>query len=322
VSHARSLELGLRALRGAFVIAAMWVVGSSAAEFARAPAIELPRLAEAEPAAAAGAGRELSRYDVIARRNLFGGPSAALAPAAAQATAAVTTLPLRLLGTIVANPISRSLAVIADGGSNESVVVGTGDRIGDALVERIERDGVLLSRLGRLERIAFEDEKTPSAPAPRPAARAAAARANRARAPGTQMAARPAPPPPSAARPAPVRGTRPSGRDLDVPEAPPASPDSEETLRTLASQARFLPEFGEAGQVQGIAVSNVQAGSTLERLGLRDGDVVVSVAGHRVDNPQTPQMLRGLPLTQPFSVEIVRGGAPTTLQVPAGALTR
>jgi hypothetical protein len=180
---------------------------------------------------------------------------------------------------------------------------------------------VLVSRLGRLERIAFDDAKTPSAPAPRPAARAAAARVNRARAPGTQTAARPAAPPPTAARPAPLR-TRPSGRDLDVPEAPPASPDSEETLRTLASQARFLPEFGDGGQVQGIAVSNVQAGSTLERLGLRDGDVVVSVAGHRVDNPQTPQMLRGLPLTQPFSVEIVRGGAPTTLQVPAGALTR
>jgi S1-C subfamily serine protease len=116
------------------------------------------------------------------------------------------------------------------------------------------------------------------------------------------------------------------GRDLDAAEeaSAPASPDTEadEALRSLASQARFLPEFGQAGEVRGIAVQNLVPGSQLERLGLRNGDLVVSVAGHRVQDPSSAQALRGMSLQQAFAVEILRAGAPTTLQVPAGALAR
>jgi S1-C subfamily serine protease len=120
-----------------------------------------------------------------------------------------------------------------------------------------------------------------------------------------------------------VRAPRAQGRDLDAleePGPPPASPDTEEALRTLASQARFLPEFGNGGEVRGIAVQSVVPGSTLDRLGLRSGDLVVSVAGHRVDDPASAQALRALPLHEPFAVEIVRAGAPATLRVPGGAL--
>jgi S1-C subfamily serine protease len=92
-------------------------------------------------------------------------------------------------------------------------------------------------------------------------------------------------------------------------------------LVNLSSQARYKPLLDENGQLRGVAVLDVRPDSTLERLGLRSGDVVVSVAGVRVDNSAAAfNALRGLDPRAGGQVMVERGGLPTVITVPPGAL--
>src|SRR5262245_34079921 len=64
-----------------------------------------------------------------------------------------TTLPLRLIGTVVSARADRSLAVIQSGASPH--VVHRGESIGGARVEEIAKDGIVLEHGSRLERLSF-----------------------------------------------------------------------------------------------------------------------------------------------------------------------
>jgi type II secretory pathway component PulC len=96
---------------------------------------------------------------------------------------------------------------------------------------------------------------------------------------------------------------------------------TEQLLVNLASQARYAPLLDEAGQLRGVALMDVRPDSTLERLGLRSGDVVVSVAGVKVDNTTKAfDALRALNPRAGGEVLIERQGVPTRIAVPPGAL--
>jgi type II secretory pathway component PulC len=104
---------------------------------------------------------EIGHYQVIVERDLFAAsalPDAAAEPTPA-APATATRLPLQLRGPTVMSDASRSLAVIEDTRTSETTVVATGDPIGEARVERIERERVLVSHAGRRELIVFPNER-------------------------------------------------------------------------------------------------------------------------------------------------------------------
>jgi type II secretory pathway component PulC len=134
----------------------------------------------------------------------------------------------------------------------------------------------------------------------------------------------PAPRPGATAR-ATASSTPPAASDEDAAAAVDRErPDwstPEEALQDLAQQAVFVPELGEGGRVRGIAVADIRPGSLLERLGLENGDVVVAIAGVRVESgSQALQALRGLDFHRGVSVDVERDGALTAIAVPAGAL--
>ena len=89
----------------------------------------------------------------------------------------------------------------------------------------------------------------------------------------------------------------------------------------LSQQARFLPQFGDAGELRGIVITDIRASSTLERIGLRDGDVVLAIGDNRIENAeQVVPALRSLDLSTNIEIEIERGGSLQVVEVPAGTL--
>jgi type II secretion system protein C len=272
-------------------------------------------------AANAGPGQ----YAIIVERNLFEAPRGVdipLAPAS-QLRLPETGLPLLLRGTAVARPVERSLAVIEDQRQSDVVIVRVGTSIAGARVERIERTRVIVRYRGRREQLLLPGAEVSGVASARPAAAEsttpiAGDRGEEARAADRVRGLRPR------ARAA-ARGSRP---DRQAPQdtaldSPPASPDAAEQdrLMELSQQARFLPQFGDAGELRGIVITDIRASSTLERIGLRDGDVVLAIGDNRIENAeQVVPALRSLDGSTNIEIEIERGGILQTVEVPAGTL--
>jgi general secretion pathway protein C len=170
---------------------------------------------------------------------------------------------VKLLGTFAASYPEFSRATLQDREKNETLVVGIGDQIkGKALVTRIERRRVVLTENGAPRELTLDDDSVPRTPSVRRSARAPRQRAER--------------------RSAPLVERNESGA-FDV-----SRKDIEETLRTpndLLSQARVLPKF-ENGEMVGIQVNSIQAGSLFEEIGLNDGDVITEFNGIEIDSPE------------------------------------
>jgi type II secretory pathway component PulC len=210
--------------------------------------------------------------------------------------------------------------------------VRTGDAIGGARVQEIHKDGVVLAQAGRLERLAFTNAAgsalagsgRTSDPAAAGGAADASARDARDR---ERRAAQTARRERAAAKASTARAEAVPASAAVQDEAGEASSEvtqpltAEQLLVTLAGQARYAPLLDDAGQLRGVALMDVRPDSTLERLGLRSGDVVVSVAGVKVDNTTKAfDALRALDPRAGGEVLIERGGVPTRIAVPPGAL--
>lgn len=320
------LHSGLRALQVVLGLACLYALASSAGTvvWAALTSPEPPALPPVTGAAAAP--RPIDHYWLIVDRDLFRAAGDA-APVRAPVDGdylSETRLPLKLRGTSVANVPGRSLAVVENTRTRDTHVVRPGDRLAGARVEWIAADRVLIRRGDQRETIGFPRERTPDAgvaPAAPPVARATRARA-RTRAPRrlSRIDAQALRPLPRAAPDAPPAA--PAEEDLD-PQAATGSPEpaADARLQALSQQARFLPEFGEEGRLRGIAVTEIRPGSALERIGLRDGDIVLSIDGTAIEQAdQVVPSLRGLDLSRGVAVEVERGGARTLLEAPPGTL--
>ncbi len=238
-----------------------------------------------------------------------------------------TRLPLHLVGTVVSPQPERSIAVIDSSGVIS--VVRAGDEIGGARVEEIRKDGVVLALSGRLERLALAG--TASASTARGSGNAATSASAPSRGASDPRDAidpdSPAARPPARAR---VSASARAARGPNASEVPasaafeddaPAAASAEQLLVTLSGQARYAPVQDASGKLRGVALMDVRPDSTLERIGLRSGDVVISVAGVKVDNtPRAFDALRALDPRAGGEVLIERQGVPTRIAVPPGAL--
>jgi type II secretory pathway component PulC len=164
-----------------------------------------------------------------------------------------------------------------------------GDAVkGRATVERIERKRIVLRENGQLRELSLEEDASVADAAP-PTRRGAAAARRR-------VASRPSRPPPE---PPPVV------EPLDAPELNTAQ---------LFSQAQILPKY-ENGAMVGVQVSAIQAGSMLEGLGLKDGDVITARDGRPLDSPESAaEFLTALGGSQSISVSAIdANGVPKTI---------
>ena len=224
-----------------------------------------------QPAAALpGDPRAGADLEGIVAANLFGAPAAKPSEAAAAANAseslAETRLPLILHGVFVAEAPADSTAILARKGRSEALY-RIGERVpGNAILDSVHLDHVLLRRGRSLERLTFpSSDDTIATPAPR---------AERARA-GT-----PTPRSPEA-RNAALRVPT-TARPESAPPSPQAMAERyRETLKD--DPQRALGELGltplGGDEPSGYRLDRLARNPYLRQTGLRPGDIIVSVNG-------------------------------------------
>ena len=230
---------------------------------------------------------------VILSRNLFKVSTLGPSPVADDEVYEETKLPLRGLGTAVMADPARSWAAIEDLETKDHLVVRVGDQLkGRAQVIQIDRRRIILQNGPRREELRLEDGPAADAP-PR------SARNRRTRRP------------PVAARPGDVKANvrRLGENRFSVPRA-----DVESVAKNpaaLFSQARILPKY-EDGEMIGVQLNSIKAGSVFEQIGIQDGDTITEFNGIQVTGQQqSAQVLRELSEAKEFDVSVTGAGGET-----------
>lgn len=216
------------------------------------------------------------RAEVISRISVFvvGVLLQTPAPAPAPTVLPASTLPIALVGVAVddATP-ANSVAMIRCAGPSVSApeIFKVGQRACDvAELTQVRQDAVVIRNLlnGKVETLSFH--KTAAAPG--------------------------APPAPPAAVPTPsvVRRSA-TAVTVDVPKA--AVDHYLLNLTDLLTSALATPHFREGGGVQpvmdGFQLGQITPGSVIEKLGLKNGDVITEVNGEKLDSLATVMRLAG-----------------------------
>jgi general secretion pathway protein C len=184
---------------------------------------------------------------------------AAQEPAADPNAAPVrTSLPLKLLGTLVAAEPTWSVASIQDVSTTRTGSYLIGDKVLTADVVAIERKQVIINNNGRKEIV--DDTTGTGAPPPLP----------------TNVAVR-----------EPAGGgdgiKAVGAHDYTVPRA-----EVDKTLNNLndvAMQARIVPNFKD-GQSNGFKLFSIRPDSIYTKIGIQNGDVVTRINGFDMNSPE------------------------------------
>lgn len=206
-----------------------------------------------------------------------------------------TQLPLRLLGTMASTARGEARAAIENQREGRKiVVVQVGDEILDGVrVVAVERRRIVLENSGRREALSLDEEDS---------LRPASAKRTLARASARTSRARPN---------RPVRPQRPRSRPAAEPTPTPLpEAGAEGTLRSpaaIASQAQFLPKYDEeTRELMGVEVNSIKAGSLLEEMGVREGDLIVQFNGLDLESGEdSAELLRELADADTFEVQVI-----------------
>lgn len=215
-----------------------------------------------EPTRAKGSA-VIAQNDSIADMHVFGDATVAVVEVPKEVNAPTTRLRLALLGVMAASTAENSSAIIAPKGG-----AGKNYRIGDVVQGRtklaaVQQDQVILDSNGKLEALKFEVARNKQ---------------------GIQQSSRPTP----AQKRAQTRGTfKERFSSIRTPA------DAVQLLKSEVSNdpAGALRKMGleTSGNGSGYKVSS--SGSMLTQLGLRPGDIILSVNGQALGNLEDDQVL-------------------------------
>ena len=192
-------------------------------------------------------------------------------------------LEVKLVGTGVVQG-GRSMAIIASG-QDLRVVREKEEIVPGAVLTEVRADRILVSWRGRVEEFPlFEERRGARAAAP---STSAGPGRGKLRIPAPT---RPEPPPPAPA--APAETPPPAGQDTVRQLSPDkylVANQEVEKLRSdmgsLMTQLRVVPNFTE-GQPDGFKVFAIRPGSLFARIGLENGDVIKTINGIEIQNPE------------------------------------
>jgi len=235
---------------------------------------------------------------VILDRNLFGaqlsGDSQVTAVSDTDVPLTATKLPLRLLGTAAASNESRSRAAIEDEKTRKHIVVAVGDRLeghNRVKVTAIERTRVILDNAGRPEELSLHDDD-PSARPAKPKRNARQARR----------------------RPREKKATL-NDRLKTL------NGDDGQGISRILSSARIVPDYNEAGEMQGMKVDAIKPDSVFEKVGLLNGDVITEVNGIVIDRLEaTSAIFDEFATAQDINVAAKRGNEAIILSASASEI--
>ncbi len=198
------------------------------------------------------------------------------APAQKGGAKTVSAGSLRLVGTIT-GPGRHSWAILQEGADPKQKIYRLHEAIDGGKIVQISRNQVRIQHEGRDEILSFVEGET-------------------------------RPPPPASPEPKPsaaegVRKLSPNRFAVNREDVVSSVGD----INQFSSQARFRPHF-VGGRPTGFAVSEIQPGSLMEKVGLRNNDVIRKINGQVITKPEEVyQAYAQLMRDGNIEVEIERG---------------
>jgi general secretion pathway protein C len=242
-------------------------------------------------------------YAMIVERNIFGATEKAEAPPVVEQVEPIetlqeTSLQLSLLGTI-AGDVNSARAIILDLRKRSQDIYRVGDSVQGAEIRKILRGKVVL-RHGEKDEILIMVEGDDK-PHPTKGDR-------RSRRVGRTKGRRGATPEAEAAVSEPQQKVAAEIEEETIPISQDVLQSSMSNLNELMTQVRVRPYF-RRGKPEGLIVSQIQADSVFEKLGLMNGDIIASVNGKQMSSPEEAFTLyNSLKSGSQVSIEITRRG--------------
>lgn len=230
----------------------------------------------------------LSSYAVIYTRDLFNSVKAPLQTDGVD-LASNSHSPLRLWGTAVGD-VDQAFAIIEDLGTKSQGLYHKGDMVlpGVTLME-VHWDRVMISRHGRRETLALP--MNPPSPTSSPTATITAE-------------------PTISEEREGVRQVTSDSFLIDRQEVDRAM----NNLNELFTQARAVPYSSPDGEAQGFRLFAIKPQSLIDRIGLKNGDIVQRVNGVEIADPSTAfGLLQELQGQSQVRVDVMRNHQPVTL---------
>ncbi len=250
------------------------------------------------------ARKALMDYGPVLRKNVFGFPAGELTPITSPRESAVEevveSVDIKLVG-VVAWPGGFGYAIV-EGGPEGQEVYKTGDTIeGAGRLSRVESHAIVVESGGREVRVSLEDLSEPAA-SRKPRGRRKAAK--RTRSPAKNAL--------SGRGPDANGFARQTARNKFVVNKK-AIDESLGNPKNVLTDARLLPRMVEGGQ-EGFVMSEVKRGGLYDSIGLKNGDVLLSVNDFKLSNPETAlQAFTALKGMDRIKLDILRGGKKMTL---------
>jgi len=246
-------------------------------------------------------------YKMIVERNIFGATEKAQPPPVEEEKVEPvealqeTTLSLSLLGTI-AGDTESARAIILDQRKRSQDLYRVGDSVQGAEIRQILRGKVVLRHGGKDEVLSMVegDVKTPATT--KTNKKKSGYSRNRGR---RTRSARPEPGGAAAEQPQEVSTEI---EEVTIPIEQDVLNSSMNNLNELMTQVRVRPYFRQ-GKPEGLIVSQIQADSIFNTLGLMNGDIIASVNGRPMSSPEEAfQLYNSLKSGSQVSIEITRRG--------------
>lgn len=255
-----------------------------------------PDTAVTGPSDSDGPGRirtaSLTQYEDLSRSGLFGAQKSAPAPEVAgtpdEPSVVKSSGDFRLRGT-VAGDTGYQAAIFENTSTNEQAIYRVGEKVGDAVLVKVDRDGAVIRRDGQeIALDIYEDETASAGQAP----------------------------------PSPLAPPRPDNDD-NGQIARMVGPNSYiidrdalsrqlNDLNSILSQVVIRPVEVEGGS--GFQLASIRRGSLPEKLGFNRGDIITSINGVPVGSPEDlVNLYQQLGQLDSANVEIQRQGRPVAL---------
>jgi general secretion pathway protein C len=234
----------------------------------------------------------LSSYAVIHTHDIF---NAVKAPVQSEGlvVAPSSNGAFTLWGTAL-NEGQRAFAILEDQGTHTQKLYREGEEIAPGvMLVQVSWDRVIVERDGRQEILMLSPESLPTATQPTPMVAASTT--------------------PAAARTEEKDGVRQIAQDtfqINRREVEHAM----NNLSTLFTQARAVPYSLQEGVTQGFRLSSIKPDSLVDRIGLKNGDIIQRVNGVELADPSTAfTLLQDLQGLSQVHVDVLRNHQPITL---------
>jgi len=230
----------------------------------------------------------LSAYAIISTRDIFNSVKAATPSGDTTLAVAANIANLKLLGTATGLR-DRAFAIFEDQTTRNQLLYREGETISPGVqLIQVGWDRVTIDREGQRETLLLPRESPPSAPS----------------SPVT-----------------PISTTTPDNKDGVRQVAPDTFHiDRREVdhavshLSDLFTQVRAVPYTSQGGATQGFRLFSIKPDSLIERIGLKNGDVVQRVNGVEITDPSTAfTLLQDMQGRSQVRVDVLRNHQPTTL---------